>query len=331
VLFFTPNNRIPTTNLTANATLNNGIRTTSGLIVRIPSLRLQTPATSIVGKAMNMPYYPQTPAGVPTCYRHPDRQTYVSCTRCGRPVCPECMRSAAVGHQCLDCVAAAMAATPKVRTAAGGVVRTGLPIVSYGLIAINVVVFLLAKIAPPEQVYRLALWPVLVATGDWYQLVTSTFLHLGLLHLLFNMYALYILGPPLEQHLGRLRFAALYGLSALGGSVMVYLFSQANVPTVGASGAIYGLFGATFVASKKLNLDVRWLVGLIVINLVLTFSVPGISWQGHIGGLIVGSLVAAAYVYPPRPRRNAVQAVASIGVLIVLAALVVLRTVALVG
>lgn len=280
---------------------------------------------------MNMPYYPQTPAGVPTCYRHPDRQTYVSCTRCGRPVCPECMRSASVGHQCLDCVAAAMAAAPTVRTAAGGVVRTGLPLVSYGLIAINVVVFLLAKIAPVEQVYRLALWPALVATGDWYQLVTSTFLHFGLLHLLFNMYALYVIGPPLEGHLGRLRFGVLYGLSALGGSVMVYLFSQVNVPTVGASGAIYGLFGATFIAAKKLRLDVKWLVGLIVINLVLTFAVPGISWQGHIGGLITGALIAAVFVYAPRPRRTLIQAGASIGVLIVLLALIAMRTAALVG
>jgi len=280
---------------------------------------------------MNMPYYPQTPAGVPTCYRHPDRQTYVSCTRCGRPVCPECMRSASVGHHCLDCVAAAMAAAPKVRTAAGGVVRTGLPLLSYGLIAINVVVFLLAKIAPVEQVYRFALWPALVATGDWYQLVTSAFLHLGLLHLLFNMYALYVIGPPLEEHLGRLRFGVLYGLSALGGSVMVYLFSQPNVPTVGASGAIYGLFGATFVASKKLNLDVRWLVGLIVINLVLTFSVPGISWQGHIGGLIAGALIAAVFVYAPRPRRNLIQAGAAAGLLAVFAALIAMRTAALIG
>lgn len=280
---------------------------------------------------MNMPFSPQSPAGVPTCYRHPDRQTYIGCTRCGRPACPECLRSAAVGHQCVDCVAVAAASVPMAKTAAGGVIRTGLPLVSYGLIAINVVVFLLAKIAPVEQVYRLALWPALVATGDWYQLVTSTFLHFGLLHLLFNMYALYILGPPLEGHLGRLRFAVLYGLSALGGSVLVYLFSAVNVPTVGASGAIYGLFGATFVASKKLNLDVRWLVGLIVVNLVLTFAVPGISWQGHIGGLIVGSVVAAAYVYSPRPRRNLVQAAASIGVLIVLLALIAMRTAALVG
>jgi membrane associated rhomboid family serine protease len=280
---------------------------------------------------MNMPYSPHTPAGVPTCYRHPDRQTYISCTRCGRPACPECLRSASVGHQCLDCVAAAAASVPPVRTAAGAVIRTGTPMVSYGLIAVNVVVFLLAKFAPPEQVYRLALWPVLVATGDWYQLVTSAFLHFAILHLLFNMYALYVIGPPLEEHLGRWRFAVLYGLSALGGSVMVYLFSQPNVPTVGASGAIYGLFGATFVAARRLRLDIRWLVGLIAINLVLTFAVPGISWQGHIGGLITGALIAAVFVYAPRPRRTLIQAAAGIGVLAVFAVLIGLRTAALVG
>ena len=278
-----------------------------------------------------MPYSPQTPAGVPACYRHLDRPTYLSCTRCGRPVCPECMRSASVGHHCLDCVAAAAQSVPTARTAAGGVIRTGAPLLSYGLIAVNVIVFLLAKFAPAEQVYRLALWPALVATGDWYQLVTSTFLHFGLLHLLFNMYALYILGPPLEEHLGRLRFGVLYGLSALGGSVMVYLFSQPDVPTVGASGAIYGLFGATFVAAKRLRLDVRWLIGLIVINLVLTFAVPGISWQGHIGGLITGALIAAVLVYAPRPRRNLIQAGAGIGLLVVFASLIAMRTVTLIG
>ena len=278
-----------------------------------------------------MPYSPQTPAGVPACYRHLDRPTYLSCTRCGRPVCPECMRSASVGHHCLDCVAAAAQSVPTARTAAGGVIRTGAPLLSYGLIAVNVIVFLLAKFAPAEQVYRLALWPALVATGDWYQLVTSTFLHFGLLHLLFNMYALYILGPPLEEHLGRLRFGVLYGLSALGGSVMVYLFSQPDVPTVGASGAIYGLFGATFVAAKRLRLDVRWLIGLIVINLVLTFAVPGISWQGHIGGLITGALIAAVLVYAPRARRNLIQAGAGIGLLVVFASLIAMRTVTLIG
>ena len=170
-----------------------------------------------------------------------------------------------------------------------------------------------------------------VAGGEYYRLVTSAFLHYGLLHILFNMYALYILGPPLEEHLGRWRFATLYGLSALGGSVVVYLFSAPTAATGGASGAIFGLFGATFVASRKLNLDVGWLVGLIAVNLVITFAVPNISWQGHVGGLVTGALVAAAFVYAPRANRNAIQLTACVGLLAMFGALVLVRTAALVG
>ncbi|WP_396894421.1 rhomboid family intramembrane serine protease [Mycolicibacterium sp.] len=279
---------------------------------------------------MTMPYPAQTPAGAPACYRHPDRQTYVSCTRCGRPVCPECMVSASVGHQCVDCVQAAAQSVPVTRTMAGGVMRTGIPLVSYTLIAVNVAVFVL-QMASKMVVYKLALVPLFVAAGEYYRLATSAFVHFGLIHLLFNMWALYVLGPPLERHLGRLRFAALYGLSALGGGVMVYLFSPANVPTAGASGAIFGLFGATFVTSKRLNLDVRWLIGLIAVNLVITFSVPGISWQGHLGGLLVGALVAAVYVYAPRARRTLVQAGASIGLVVMFGVLIAARTATLLG
>ena len=280
---------------------------------------------SIVAGTMTMPYPAPMPAGQPACYRHPDRPTYLSCTRCGRPGCPECLRSGPVGQQCVDCVHAAAATVPPVTTVGSGLLRTGKPLVSYGLIAANVAVFVL-QLASSMLVYRLALVPLFVAHGGYYRLVTSAFVHFGLLHLAFNMYALYVLGPPLERHLGRLRFATLYGLSALGGSVMVYLFSAPNVPTAGASGAIFGLFGATFVAAKRLNLDVRWLIGLIVINVAITFSVPGISWQGHMGGLFTGALVAVAFVYAPRARRNAMQIGATVGLLAVFAVLIAART-----
>lgn len=272
-----------------------------------------------------MPYPAQSPSGPPVCYRHPDRQTAVSCTRCGRPVCPECMRSAAVGHQCVDCVQAAAYSVPPARTAAGGILRQGTPVVTYALIAANVAVFIL-QTASRTLTYKLGLFPVAVAGGQYYRLLTSAFMHYGLVHILFNMWALYVLGPPLEQHLGRLRFGVLYLLSALGGSVVVYLFSPLNAATAGASGAIFGLFGATLVAAKRLNLDVRWLIGLIVINLVITFTFPGISWQGHIGGLITGALVAAVYVYAPRGQRTLVQAGFSVGLLAVFVALVSWRT-----
>src|ERR1044072_887245 len=135
------------------------------------------------------------------------------------------------------------------------------------------------------------------------------------------MWALWVVGPPLEAALGRLRFTSLYFLSALGGSVLVYLLSSLGAQTAGASGAIFGMFGATFVVGKKLNLDVRWVIGLIALNLAFTFVIPlvssqNISWQGHIGGLITGAVIAAAYVYAPRKNRNAVQAGATVAVLV---------------
>jgi len=274
---------------------------------------------------MNMPYPPQTPAGVPVCYRHPDRQTYVGCSRCGRPACPDCLRGASVGHQCVDCVAAAAQSAPAARTAFGGVPRTGPPVVTYVLIGISVAFFLL-QATSATLLGRLALWPPAVADGDFYRLVTSAFLHYGVLHLLFNMWALYIVGPPLEEWLGRLRYVALYALSALGGSVMVCLFSPLNASTVGASGAVFGLFGATFVVARRLRLDVRWVVALIVINLVLTFSIPGISWQGHLGGLLTGGAIAGAYVYAPRAHRTMVQAGATAAVVVLFFSLIVWRT-----
>lgn len=279
---------------------------------------------------MSTPYIPQTPAGTPTCYRHPDRTTYVQCTRCQRPVCPECMRSAAVGHQCVDCVAQGAQSVPQARTGAGGVSRSGQPLVTYGLIAVNVVMFVL-QMTSKDLERGLVLWAPGVAGGEYYRLVTSAFMHYGVMHILFNMWALYVIGPPLEAWLGRLRFGALYGLSALGGSVLVYLLSPIGAATAGASGAIFGLFGATFVLAKHLRLDMKWLIAIIVINLVLTFSMPTISWQGHIGGLVTGALIAAVFVYAPRERRNLVQGGACAAVLVVFAGLIYWRTAELVS
>lgn len=277
-------------------------------------------------------YYPQQPYSVPACYRHPDRAAMVGCTRCGRPVCPECMRYGPVGQQCVDCVQAAYAvpATPTARPPRPAAMQVDKPWVTYGLIAVNVAVFLL-QMARPDLRDQFALWPPAVAHGQYYRLVTSAFMHYGLVHLGFNMWALYVLGPPLEVHLGRARYATLYALSALGGSVMVYLFSAENAATAGASGAIYGLFGATFVAAKRLHLDVRWLVTLIAINLAMTFTIPGISWQGHVGGLITGAVVTAAYVFAPRTKRALFQVGASAGLLVLFTVLVFSRTAVLLG
>ncbi len=276
-------------------------------------------------EAMSFP--PQVPPQAPVCYRHPGRQSYVQCTRCGRYICGDCMNSAAVGHQCPECVAAGSATIRPVEGRFGGKVVAGeTPVITYTLIALNVAMFVL-QMASGQLETRLALWPPAVADGEYYRLVTSAFMHYGITHILFNMWALYVVGPPLENLLGRLRFGALYGLSALGGSVLVFLLSPLNSATAGASGAVFGLFGATFVVARRLKLDVKWVVGLIVLNVVITFAAPllgagAISWQGHLGGLVTGCLLAAGFVYAPRAQRTLVQSVVAGGLLVLFLALI---------
>lgn len=273
---------------------------------------------------------PSAPQPTPTCYRHPDRATYIRCTRCSRPICPECMRDAAVGHQCDDCVREGAKSVRQPKTSFGAPLRKTTPVITYALIAINVVMFVLQTVSRSLQ-SDLVLYAPAVAGGDLYRLVTSAFMHYGIPHLLFNMYALYVVGPALENWLGKLRFTALYALSALGGSVLVYLIAPLNAATAGASGAVFGLFGAWFVVGKRLNLDVRWVIGLIVLNLGFTFVIPmlggqNISWQGHIGGLVTGAAVAPAYAYAPRDRRTLIQASATVAFLALFAALIWWRT-----
>jgi membrane associated rhomboid family serine protease len=274
-----------------------------------------------------------TPPQTPTCYRHPDRPTYVSCTRCDRYICPECMRDAAVGQQCVECVRADRGMTPAARTQFGGRLRSGAPALTYALIGANVAAFVLQTAAAGLEGH-LTLWPPAVADGELYRLATSAFLHYGPTHLLLNMWALYVVGPPLEMWLGRLRFGVLYALSALGGSVLAYLLAPLNSATAGASGAVFGLFGATFVVLRRLELDYRWVVAVIVVNLVFTLVVPlisaqGISWQAHLGGLVTGAVIASAYVYAPRNHRDFIQAAATGTALLLFAALIWWRTSAL--
>lgn len=278
---------------------------------------------------MTAPNVPQSPAEVPTCYRHPDRTTYVRCTRCNRPICPDCMRSAAVGQQCVDCVRVDARSVRQPRSRSLVRPNADLPVVTYGLIALNVLALVMQHL-PGGLGGELMLWPPAVAAGQVYRLVTSAFLHYGLVHLLLNMWALYVVGPALEALLGRWRFSALYLLSALGGSVAVYLLAPLNTLTAGASGAIFGLFGATFVVSKRLRMDVGWVAAVILINLVFTFSIPHISWQGHVGGLVTGTLVALAYVYPPASRRNQIQLAVTVALPVLFTALIWWRTAGLV-
>lgn len=188
----------------------------------------------------------------PTCYRHPGRRTYVRCTRCDRYICGECMRVGPVGHQCAECVREGARAVRQPRTPFGGRQRSATPVVTYTLISLNALVFVM-QVTVMGLERQLALWPPAVASGQTYRLVTSAFLHYGAMHLLLNMWALYVVGPPLEMWLGRLRFGALYAVSALGGSVLVYLIAPLNTATAGASGAVFGLFGATFMVARRLS------------------------------------------------------------------------------
>lgn len=269
---------------------------------------------------------PGTHAEVPTCYRHPERETYVRCVRCDRSICPDCMREAAVGHQCVECVREGNRGQRQARTVFGGRVVAG-NYVTWVLLALNVVMFLLQQL-PLGFEGQFAMIPLVVAAGgEWYRILTSAFLHYGMFHILLNMWALYVIGQPLEQWLGRLRFAALYVLSALGGSALIYLLAPANSQVVGASGAIFGLFGAIFVMARRLQFDTRALAVLIGLNLVITFMFRDvISWQGHLGGLIVGSLLGAAFAYAPVKQRTAIHVGACVGIAVLVLTVFLVRT-----
>ena len=204
------------------------------------------------------------------------------------------MTPAPVGYQCPECVQAGVAATRRPTTVFGGQLsRDGA--VSMSLIGICVVAYVaLGMLNLAGGLDRWALQPVAIALGDqWVRLVTAMFLHSGLLHLALNMYALYLLGPPLERALGHGRFLTLYLVAGLGGSVASYTFSPLLTISVGASGAIFGLMTAWIVVHRRLNADATPIIVLLGINVVLGFLVGGIDWRAHLGGAVVGALVAA--------------------------------------
>jgi membrane associated rhomboid family serine protease len=293
------------------------------------------------------PQQPQGPdsqsgSAVPTCYRHHGRETYVSCVRCGRPACPDCLRQASVGAQCVDCVREGARTTRVPGGAFGGRVSSGTPVVTWTLVAINVGLFIVGLARPSLGVD----WGMLgraapnlgVANGQWYRLITAAFLpptglnSSGFLDIAFNMWALIIVGPALERQFGRVRYLAVYLVSAVGGSVAFYFLGPANELALGASGAIFGLFGAWFVLSRRLRVDSRQVVTLIVINLVISFVFRGsIAWQAHIGGLIAGGLITAAYAWAPRRNRALVQVAATVAIVAILVLGVVVRDHQLIG
>ena len=248
------------------------------------------------------------------------------------------MRSASVGYHCPTCVAEGAATVRQPRTTFGGRVTSDTSRVTITIIVLNVAVFVLGLAVGERELQtrfgQIAGVPGFlgVADGEYYRLLTAAFLHAGVFHILLNMFALAQLGPVLEAALGRLRFTVLYVLSALGGSVLSYLLSDPLSLGVGASGAIFGLFGAYYVVVRRLGGETRSIVMLLAVNLVITFSIPIIDWRAHLGGLVTGAVVAAAFSYVPRgPQRGRLQALACAAVTLVLVAAVVARTSALGG
>jgi len=254
-----------------------------------------------------------------TCYRHADQVTGVHCTRCGRPICTDCMRPAAVGYQCPDCLREAGATMPRRRRqiTVGGTGR-----ITRILIAINVAVFVVeiaiaggqALFNGPtgRQLYDMgALFPPAIAQGQYWRLITAMFLHLNIIHIGFNMWALYILGGPVESWYGEWRFVAIYFITGFFGSVASYAFGPVGELGVGASGAIFGLLGAFAVYNfrrrdnRMAYANLRVAITFIVLNLFISFYFRGIDWRAHVGGLVAG--VVAGYLAegfgPPETRK----------------------------
>ncbi|HWH98348.1 MAG TPA: rhomboid family intramembrane serine protease [Pseudolysinimonas sp.] len=274
------------------------------------------------------------PSGVEaptTCYRHPDRATYVSCQRCGRPICPECQTQAAVGVHCPECVRGGRAAA-----GGSGLARALRPrrsgFATYALMGLIVVAYAGQWLSGGGLTSAWVLNPTLVGAEPW-RLLTSAFLHspATIIHLLFNLYALYAFGPALEAFLGRARFLALYFSAALGGSLGVLSLYALAIATdgasiaatggflspssaLGASGAIFGLLGAYLPLRRAIGVNVTQLLIVLGINVVLGFVASGIAWEAHLGGLLVGAAVGWVYLRTRRPAQRRAQALGVAGI-----------------
>ncbi|MDQ3769960.1 MAG: rhomboid family intramembrane serine protease [Actinomycetota bacterium] len=263
-----------------------------------------------------------TTSSATTCYRHPDRETGVRCSSCGRPICPDCMTATPVGMRCPECSKQTTQVRDLARTTAGSMQ------VTRALIAVNVVVFL-AQLASGGSirggggevyVYGATFGP-LIAEGEVWRIATGGFLHGGIFHLGLNMVALWFLGQWLESDVGSRRFGLIYGVSLLGGALGVMLLDPLAA-TAGASGAIYGLFGALMAGMRSRGMDaLRSPLGFILgINLLITFTIPNISIGGHLGGLAMGFVVGLVLLELPGRVRSKVAPAAVVVTLGVLAA-----------
>jgi membrane associated rhomboid family serine protease len=269
------------------------------------------------------------------------------------------MREASVGHQCPECVHEGRRSVRPARTAFGGGAAGRHGYVTRALIALNVLMMILSiasdrggdaaaggagfgglmggrtPLTDWGSVLGLALFPDGtvhgIAEGEWYRLITAMFLHFGLVHLLLNMWALWVLGRSLEASLGPLRFLALYLVAGLGGNVAAYLFSAENVTSAGASTSMFGMFAALIVIERRMGRDISSVLPILVINLVFTLTVPGLSIPGHLGGLVTGGVLALVLAYAPRSWRGLFQLAGISIVLVALIGLALVRTAMLLG
>ncbi len=268
---------------------------------------------------------------MPVCYRHPDRPTYLSCSECGRPICPDCSHDAPVGQKCPECVRAGQQRIVNARTITQGPTYRTSPVV-FSLIAINVVIYFIGLTSAQTELRMLqnyAAWGPAIEAGEWWRGLTAAFLHGGTMHILFNMYFLYIFGPRLERQVGSVAFSGIYLASAAGGSLASFLFGPPNTFSVGASGALFGLFGAWLYAAYRQRGSAagsamfNQLGAILLINMALPLFIRNIDWRAHLGGLAVGVLVAFLWEQIASGRDNARQMRAAIAfaVLIVMLAL----------
>lgn len=271
-------------------------------------------------------------AQAPACKNHPNVPTFVRCQRCGEPVCPQCMRTAVVGVQCPQCVNEGAKNVRQPTTITGAKRVTGRPYITYTMIALCVVAFVAQQaLGWSDFTSKYVFAPVVGAEEPW-RFITSAFLHSqgAIYHILFNMAALWAVGSQLEYVLGRWRFITLYLLSAVGGSVAVLLLADPMgdawvTGVLGASGAIFGLFGALLSVTRKTGQSMQSIYVLIGINLAIGFFVPNISWQGHLGGLVVGAILGAIYIHSPREKRTLYSIGGSVLVAVALVALAVVK------
>lgn len=251
------------------------------------------------------------------CYRHPDRQSYILCQRCGRTICPQCSTQAAVGVHCPECVKEAKANAPRrqpisIRAARSLRSNPQLPIVTYVIIALCVLVyaaqFFLGNVITSWLVYFAP-----YSFAQPWRLLTSLVAHGSPLHLLSNMFSLFIIGRMLEPALGRLRYLALFLISGLGGLAAVALVVP-GTPVLGASGAIFGMLGALLVLIRRFGGNATQILVVVGINLALGFFIAGIAWQAHIGGFIAGAALTAVFVRTRSVTQRGIQVAASIGI-----------------